>query len=295
MTTIDGGGPTASELGITPPPTGAEKPQGKGTSPVKEEPARELTPADRAVRKALKGIDDTHADFLSAGVTEDQIQTAKRKAEDRIRAEFKELESKDPLSIVERALEAATTTDNERELVKLNINTLEWRRGLLARSINTLWQKQNSLQYQINDVVKSATPITEWRRATDGTFTAYAILDTFSPKYSYQDGDRKGEVVAEADEAFQERFLRNLGVLEDDQTIQDILKGNYPRYEVKEGRDRPATPDGPYRMVVGERDTGWIAGFPTKIEGVYAIINPHSREVNLAISGQALKKIQTTI
>lgn len=289
MATIDGGGPSASELGIT-PPSGAEKPQSKGTSPVKEGP-KELTPADRAVNKALKGIGDVNQDLLSAGVTEDQIQAAKTKAEDRIRAEFKELESEDPLSIVEAALEAAATTDEERELVKININTLEWRRGLLARSINTLLQRKGYAQYEINNVVKDATRIAEWRRATDGTFTAYAILDTFTPKYSWQDSSR-GEVILEADEAFQERFLREIGVLEDDQTLQDIFTGNYPRHEVKEGNNEPATPDGPYRVVKNESNTGWIAGFPTKIEGVYARIYPHSGQVNLAISAQALQKIQ---
>lgn len=106
---IDGGGPTPAEMGITEASMGAKPATTPAKEPPKETP-KELTPADRAVNKAIKEIDDTLQDLIGAGVTEDQIEIAKENAQRRIRGEFKELEEKDPLNIVEKALEKATKT-----------------------------------------------------------------------------------------------------------------------------------------------------------------------------------------
>lgn len=341
MSSIDGGGPTPAEQGVTQPPTGEGKglfgrfkreakpaaaPQtppspkdvskdldqvrndlnkekdGEKNDTAQKEAPKALTPADRAVNKALKGIDDSAKDLLGAGVTEDQIKIAKENAERRIRGEFKELEGKDPLSIVERALEKAAATDEEKTFIRLNENTLEWRRVNLyelIRELNGRTHMDKSSKIQV--IYNSSGGNIERRRAEDGTVAAYKVIEVLKPETSYRDPTTKEVITIKPDQAFQERFLRELGVLDGDQSLSDFFQQakDLPSYQFESmGSNLTPAPDGPYREIQMDDklkpETGWIAGLPTKMEGVSARIRTQDQRVDLAISADALQRIRRT-
>ncbi len=281
------GGPTPAELGIT------ENIQKKPATAPAKEPPKELTPADRAVNKALKGIDDNLQDLLGAGVTEEQIKQAKEKAEQRIRTEFKELEGKDPLTIIEKALEDSVQTEGEKDLVSLQKNSLEWQRSAFSRDDSRQAASQADRDPSYMSSIRGGTGEVEWRRTSDRMVKGYRILEALSPRYVYQSGEEKEKVVAESNEAFQERFLRDLGVLQDDETLKDIYKRSYKQYDFDRQSDRP-TPNEPYMPVEKGMPTAWIVGLPTKIEGVFARIKPYNYGVELALSAQTLQRIQSS-
>lgn len=283
---VDGGGPPPAEMGIK------EVSAGRTTAvaPAKE-PPKELTPADRAVNKALKGIDDSAKDLLGADVTEDQIKKAKENAEKRIRTEFKELEGKDPMSRIEQAAEAVAVTDAEKDFVKLFRNRMEWRRGLVFPAV------QEGLSYNdpytiVRNVGRTDDGI-EFRRIDDQTIKILAKIEAFD------ENSFEPRVKLEDFEGFKERFLRELGVLEEDQNLKDLIQNanSLPRYQYEEyGMHLPTAPQGPYiELQPSNRskiETGWIAGLPTKIEGVYARIKPYG-PIEFAMSKEALQKVQS--
>lgn len=198
------------------------------------------SPADRAVNKTLKSMALFQSDLLAAGFTEEQIQAAKTHAERRIRAEFQELEKQDPLSRINQALRDAAQTEEERLLVEINVRSNTFKREHLVRIARGLLELRT---HNDEDEV-------EWRRNADGTAVPRALLPNVLGGGPYT--DYEGRVIAERPpHELQERFLRNLGVLEEDQSLQDLLGARYPQYNMRRDWTRPM-PTGPLIKVVNE-------------------------------------------
>lgn len=139
----------------------------------------------------------------------------------------------------------------------------------------------------------------ERKRAEDGTIKVYKVIEVLQPETTYRDTVTKEPVTIKPDLAFQERFLREIGVLYNDQSLSEFFQKakDLPAYQFEAiGSDLPPTPDGSYREIQmddkSKPETGWIAGLPTKMEGVTARIRSQDQRVDLAISADTLLRIR---
>lgn len=185
----------------------------------------------------------------------------------------------DPLFIVEQALKrAATQSENDQKFVEIQKKSLDFER-------DSIWDKKH-YPYEEHGY--------EWRRVKNGRVEPHRIIPILVP--SYWESSGKGEMIAQADTAFQERFLRELGVLRNNQTLAELKEKSkrYPRYDMVDRELRPSSfapvPDEPYRLFYKGKDLNIVAGLPGKIEGAYARIEPDGY-IKLAISFDVQQRI----
>lgn len=261
------GKPVVSEVAIS---TSQEAPVQTPAQP------KELSAADRAVAKALEHIAFAEQDLLVAGVTDEQIQSARVRAEERVRLRFKELESQDPLSLIDIALREAAQTEQEQTLVGFNIRDHGYKRQLLVAAAKDPSKIEGG-------------HLLDWRRDADQRATPHVVFPVLVGPYR---DPESGEVYAEVpSHELQERFLQRLGVLEEGQSLNDLLQRSFPQYDKTHSSD--PTPTGPLREVIRSRH--FVTQLPTNIDGVQAMIGLSEPGIEISISPQALPKIQPPV
>lgn len=94
-----------------------------------------MTPLQAAMTKARYEVLSHGQDLVAAGVSEPQIEDASVKAGERVREEFEQKEG-DPLRRIEKILETAAETPEERHLAQVGIEQLEDFRSRWAEMLN---------------------------------------------------------------------------------------------------------------------------------------------------------------
>jgi hypothetical protein len=172
----------------------------------------------------------------------------------------------DSLSIAEQALGKVAITENDKKLVELNRNNAEWYRGSYFDH-------------------KQPGPSISWMKMKDGKIKQCATFPILSSFYS------ENNVGTIPDTEFQERFLRELGVLKDNQTLEDFYKASkkYPLFDYGKMREREkysvnpiGIPNEPHKVIRNGEDLNIIASIPTKMQDVY--VNMQPEEITLVIA-----------
>lgn len=185
-----------------------------------QEEGKKLTPRERALHKARIELGRYTADFEAAGITAEQIAETTSNVEQRINAEYEQREKEDPFRLIEDALNESAQTTDDKEIAAQNARWIEWRRTNIAEAANTSDSR-------------------EMQRILQGGSMEY---DYTNPKarvdvlqsVQYPQDINKG-VNKHPSREFQEAFLRSIGVLEDDQTMQDLIA--LPSY--RKGQEGP--------------------------------------------------------
>lgn len=87
---------------------------------------------------------------------------------------------------------------------------------------------------------------------------------------------------------FQERFLRKLGVLEDDEGMSNLFGKNFPTFNSQ--RDFVSQPKGPVEERNPKTGRKWLGRLPTNIPGIN--VETDGWEIGISIAPEALPKIQ---
>lgn len=242
--------------------------------PSSQDVPRKEFPLDRALEKYRLGLGTYRADLIAAGVSEEQIATAVSNGDRRIRAEFEERAKQDPFSVVQNALVAAAQTPDEKLIAQAYGNEVNWSRQRIER-----YKQEPRL-------LRSSDEMSEWRYEK-GAYPRVQVLGSVRAE--------DGKTINVPPE-FEERFLRNLGVLDDGQSLQDLWNMQLLRYDPNDERNFSRQPNGP----VQEEDTRrrgdvWIARLPTNIDGVEARVNrsKYGQVVEISIAPEVLPKIQS--
>lgn len=234
---------------------------------------KELSAVDRAIERSLQHITSSREDLLAAGITEEQIQAARSKAEERVRAHFKELERQDPISRIGQALTEVAQTDNDRRLAEWGVQHLQWERERIARKADQRY---------------AASDLEDYRRTPEG-WKSYAVVKALAGELT----DGKGGVWAKnPDLEFSERFLRKMGVLEEGESLKELLQKPYPEYDKRHPRDHSSlTPTTPL-LEKPAYQTYLVTQLPTNIDGIEARVDCYTYAVEFSISPDVFSKIQ---
>lgn len=224
-------------------------------------------PLGKEINRARSDLARYGEDMRAAGITAEQIEDAITKAQERIRREFEERERQDPLTVVEKALQEVAQTQDERLITEISCRYIEWHRDALRR-------------YAKNpEELARAESDADWRR-NRGTWVRATVL---SGQIETDEG-RKLHIPP----GLQERFLRKLGVLEDEERISELFSRNLPTINSREGF--VPQPDGPVREKDPKTGRDWILRLPTNIPGVD--VGTDGWAIRISIAPEALPKIQ---
>jgi hypothetical protein len=164
----------------------------------------------------------------------------------------------DPLSIAEQALSNAAITANDKKLAELNKNNAEGYRGAYFD-------------------LKQPGPSIIWMKMKDGKTKQCATFPILTSFYS------QNNVGTIPDTEFQERFLRELGALRDNQTLEDFYKESkkYPSFDYGKMKEREkysvnplGIPNEPHKVIRNGEDMNVIASIPTKMQDAYVNVKP---------------------
>lgn len=243
-----------------------------------------MTPLQAAMTKARYEVMSHEQDLTAAGVSKQQVEDASSKAGERAKLEFEQKEKEDPLRQIERALEMAAETPEEKLLAQAGVKRLEeFRSGwgeMLKRE--ELRAKNAGTSIRIEEVVGKA----RWNNTTP----TFVDARTYGPGHGIDDfpsvrvldrlvtGEGKGERI-DPSPAFRERVLKGMGVLEPDQTL-DALK-LLPAGE--KGYRGPA-----YRNSYG---TEYAERVPTNMKGVDVRADFNWPSINASMDLPTLQKV----
>lgn len=256
------------------------------TIPAETRKAEEMmTPLQASMTKARYEIMSHEQDLTAAGVPKQQVEVASSKAGERVKLEFEQKEKEDPLRQIERALEMAVETPEEKLLAQAGVKRLEEFRsgwGEMPKTREELRAKNQEMSVRIEEVVGKA----RWNDMTPTSVDAR----TYGPRHGIEDfpsvrvldvlvtDGGKGEKI-EPSKAFRERVLKGMGVLEADQTLE-ALKLLPP---VKEGYRGPV-----YRNSYGIE---YAERVPTNMTGVDMRIDFNWPSITASMDLSTLQKV----
>lgn len=189
------------------------------------EAERIMTPVQAVMTRARFEIMSHQQDMAAAGISESQVETASVKAGERAKLEFEQKEKEDPLRQIARVLEESAETSDEKLLAQQGVESLErfrsgWKALLQREELKT---KHEEATFDVRRTVGEArahnmTPsFVDTRAYGPGhgleDFPSVRILD-----FLFTGEDNKTRI--EPTNTFKERILRELGVLEGDQTLE---------------------------------------------------------------------------
>lgn len=240
--------------------------------------APQESPVERALQKARNELTTYQQDMLASGLTEEQINMVRAKAEERIRKEHEERQGQDPFLLIEQGLQRAAQTEDERYLAENNTRSIEWTRRDMSPFVQAA-QGGRPVSY---------ANIGGAEREFWGQKGFHKVIDVL---YAWERGEERSRV--EVPREFEERFLKELGVLDREQSLQDLLASRFPEYNgagtIPSGPLHETTPVSDYNR---NPDT-WITRLPTNIEGVHARVNTSKiGRVAVSFSPEAARKVQ---
>jgi len=191
-----------------------------------------MTSLQAVMTRARHEVISHKQDLTAAGVSEQQVENASSIAGERAKLEFEQKEKEDPLRRIERALEIAAETPEEKRFARAGVERLErfrsnWREIIGQEELRA---KNAGTSIGIEEVVRKMSLNYEVPRLVDVDFRARTRKRRYAGGAYFASVKVLGYLVISPGEgeeiyptpAFTERVLRGMGVLKPDQTLNAL-------------------------------------------------------------------------
>lgn len=239
----------------------------------------------KEIAKITKQFSEFSAALQQAGVSEDQVKKAQEISEQKVRTEFDKKERQDPFTLVDSALRSSAETPVEQNAARESLLKLKQVREALAR-------KSPGTAPYIKETQLDGLTYPEWHPDRDNPHFQYRI--DFHSRYDYP--EKYAQYNGEFTPQMQEKFLRQMGALEEGQTLKELiasLKGpigtENPEVPYKTSQGDYQVPG--YEAADPRRDIheGVFARLPTKLPGVEVRIS--AKKTSVILAPDALRKV----
>lgn len=223
------------------------------------------SPLEKRVSRAVSGITSNSQSLLDVGVTQEQIDAAVKRIEDKVRREYEDEKKQDVFKKIEKALTDAAQAPEEKALADLNVKLLEENRAKLKKELD-LARRDSRNKGETNPTFRDLLFRTNFHGAGN-------LGPIMFPSTERVLGLSESQNTVMPSREFQGRILKNLGVLEENENMDSL----------EELPANPTDPNQPYfkpEKGAGE-SKGVVRNLPTDIPGLKVGVDINSRYPNI--------------